>query len=319
MKAPGSIADLRRQAILAEVLELLARPQKELPCKLLYDRRGSELFDSICGLSEYYPTRTELAIMRQYAPEMIGLLGDQLQLAEFGSGSSLKTRLLLDRLKPPTQYVPIDISCEYLRDVSRVLSREYPWLEVIPLCADYTGEITLPDAARLRRTIYFPGSTIGNFHPPQARAMLERIARLCAPAGVLLIGVDLRKDKATLEAAYNDRDGVTAQFNLNVLTRLNHELGADFDLTNFKHDAFFNEEAGRVEMHLVSRRRQRVHIAGRVFSFDPGESIHTESSYKYTLGEFRDLAASSGLAPLAVWTDDQNLFSVQAFGLTIGL
>ncbi|MCE5230111.1 L-histidine N(alpha)-methyltransferase [bacterium] len=313
MNVPHPTTRARRIEILAEVQEMLSRPRKELPCKLFYDRRGSEPFDSICGLAEYYPTRTELAIMRRHAGDMIDVLGSHLQLAELGSGSSLKTRLLLDRLEDPSQYVPIDISCEYLQDVARVLAREYPWLKVIPLCSDYTVEFSLPDPESLRRVIYFPGSTIGNFHPPQARELLNRIARVLRPSGALLIGVDLRKDRPVLEAAYNDRDGVTAQFNINVLARLNRELGANFNLDGFRHDAFFNEKEGRIEMHLVSRRKQRVRIGGLTFTFAAGESIHTESSYKYTPEGFAELAASAALNPNSVWTDDQNLFSVQAY------
>ncbi len=304
---------------LGEVLKGLSRPQKELPCKLFYDRRGSELFDRICGLPEYYPTRTETAILRRDAGAMIGLLGDRLQLVEYGSGSSEKTRLLLDRLQPPSHYVPIDISCEYLRATAHRLGTQFRALRIVPLCADYTGAFELPPLeAGLRRVIFFPGSTIGNFHPTQARRFLARIGAALRPAGALLIGVDLRKSPALLEAAYNDAEGVTAEFNLNLLRRLNRELGADFDSRAFSHHAFYSERAGRVEMYLVSRRRQQVHVGGRLFVFEAGESILTECSYKYTIEGFAALANEAGLQQTHVWTDPDRLFSVQAFEVITG-
>ena len=301
-----------------DVLSGLLRKAKSLPSKYFYDERGSQLFDEICELDEYYPTRTEVGILRAHAGEMATMLGRNVQLVELGSGSSTKTRLLLDALSGPAQYVPVDISREHLEKSANKLARDYPGLQICPVAADYTKRFALPECDRsMRAAAYFPGSTVGNFAPGEACDFLARLSTMvtrgAGPRGALLIGVDLKKDPQLLHAAYNDRAGVTAQFNLNVLARINRELGADFVLPRFRHYAFYNAPLGRVEMHLVSAARQRVTIAGRTIAFDDGESIHTECSYKYTVREFSILAAQAGFALEKVWTDGDNLFSVQYY------
>ena len=302
-----------RDRMLAEVLAGLRRRRKRLPCKYFYDAAGSALFDRICTLDEYYLTRTELAIMRDHAGEMAATLGERCLLVEYGRGSSVKTRVLLDHLARPAGYVPIDISGEHLRHAAYTLSVAYPGLEVLPVCADYTARFDLPTPATepARRVVYFPGSTIGNFEPPDAVDFLRGMARVCGRGGGLLIGVDLKKDPALLHAAYNDARGVTAAFNLNLLARLNCELGADFDASAFDHYAFYNPRRGRVEMHLVSRGSQRVRLAGHAVEFAAGESVFTESSYKYAPAEFARMAAAAGFAARRVWTDANSRFSVQ--------
>ena len=297
----------------AEVLAGLAKPAKTLPCKLFYDARGSQLFEEICTLEEYYPTRTEVAILQQYIGEMVELIGPRCRLAELGSGSSLKTRILLDHLPEPSAYVPIDISKTALLEASLAIAEEYPNLDVLAVCADYTQRFELPEPRKpARRTVaFFPGSTIGNLERDDALWFLRRIASWCGRGGGLLIGVDLKKDRATLEAAYDDRRGVTAAFNLNLLHRINRELGADFDVDAFRHQALYDEPRGRIEMRLVSRRPQTVHVDGREIAFDEGEWITTEYSHKYSLADFRRLAAEAGWEGQKVWRDDQQRFSVQ--------
>jgi dimethylhistidine N-methyltransferase len=301
-----------------EVLEGLGRPRKELPCKYFYDRRGAELFERICELDEYYPTRVELGIMTAHVDEMAALSGPGCAVIEYGSGSGKKTRMLLDRLRDPAAYVPIDISREQLLATARALGGEHPGLEVLPVVADYTGRYEVPEPSRpaRRRVVYFPGSTIGNFDPPAATRFLRHIARQCGQGGALLVGVDLRKDPEVLHRAYNDAAGVTAEFNKNLLARINREIGADFVLDRFRHYAFFAPLEGRIEMHLVSLEEQRAEVAGVPVAFERGESIWTESSYKYTLRGFASLAAAAGLAVERVWTDPERLFSVQY--LTVG-
>jgi dimethylhistidine N-methyltransferase len=250
--------------------------------------------------------------MEQHAPEMAGLLGSRCLLIEYGSGSSTKTRLLLDHLCDPAGYVPVDVSGEHLHRSAQALAAAYPALEVHPLCADFTRPLRLPVIRRpaARRVVFFPGSTIGNFTPAEAVTLLRRTARLTGRGGALLLGADLRKDPRVLEAAYNDSRGVTAAFNRNLLARINRELGADFVLAQFAHRAFYNATRGRIEMHLVSRCEQRVRVGAAEFSFRAGESIHTENSYKYDLRDVRDLAAAGGFASARVWTDEQQYFSV---------
>ena len=301
-----------RATFLRDVLCGLQLAQKELPSKYFYDDTGSRLFEQICELDEYYPTRTELSIMQERAPEIASLLGPGCLLIEYGSGSSTKTRLLLDALRDPAGYVPIDISKGQLLCSVASLSLAYPELEVLPVCADYTSEFRLPVPKRpvARRVAYFPGSTIGNFDHEPARRFLSQITRFCQGGG-LLIGVDLKKDGAILHRAYNDALGVTARFNLHILERINQELGANFQTRHFGHYAFYHPGQSRVEMHLLSLKDQRVHIDGKEICFKLGESIWTESSYKYTLDEFALLAANAGFAVERVWTDPQALFSVQ--------
>jgi dimethylhistidine N-methyltransferase len=305
----GSIAD--------EVLSGLARPAKTLPCKLFYDERGSQLFEEICLLDEYYPTRTEVGILTRHAGEMTALLGARCRLLEVGSGSSLKTRILLDHLDDPAAYVPIDISRTALLEAAQAIASEYPNLDVLAVCADYTQEFEVPEPPRpAQRTVaFFPGSTIGNLERDEARGFLRRIASWCGRGGGLLIGVDLRKDRGTLEAAYNDRQGVTADFNMNLLDRINRELGGDFDLDAFRHLAIYDEDQSRIEMRLVSRRPQTVHVQGQTFSFAEGEWITTEYSHKYSSAAFQQLAGEAGFEVAKVWTDDKELFSVQYLAL----
>ncbi|BDG07933.1 L-histidine N(alpha)-methyltransferase [Anaeromyxobacter paludicola] len=301
----------------ADLVEGLSRPAKELPAKYFYDERGSRLFDLICELPEYYPTRTELDIMETWGGEMAALLGPRCVVVEYGSGSSLKTRVLLRELDRPAGYVPVDISREPLLAAAAALRERFPAIPIRPVCGDFTAHLALPleGLQPARRAVYFPGSTIGNFHPPEAVGLLRHIASQAGPGGALLIGVDLRKDPAVLEAAYNDRLGVTAAFNLNLLARANRELGADFDLDRFRHRAFFDRVRSRIEMHLVSVGRQEVHALGRAFRFEDGESIHTESSYKYGPGEFVALAARAGFRQGGLWVDDERLFSVHFLAL----
>ncbi len=300
-----------------EVLSGLSSSPKSLPCKFFYDQRGSELFERICELEEYYPTRTEMSIMRRFSGEMAECLGEDCLLVEFGSGSSLKTRVLLDEMVRPAGYVPLDISREHLLASSARLSQAYPDLDVAAVCADYTRPFTLPEGLRpSRRTcVYFPGSTIGNFDPEEALPFLRQTARVCGSEGLLLIGVDLKKDPEVLRQAYNDAEGVTALFNLNILRRINRELDADFDLAQWEHLAFYNAAPGRIEMHLRSRTGQSVHIAGQTIRFSEGETIHTENSHKYTPREFARLASEAGFERLKIWTDPESLFSVQCFRL----
>jgi dimethylhistidine N-methyltransferase len=303
----------QRDDFRAEVLAGLHQPRKELPCKFLYDERGAQLFDQICELDEYYPTRTEFGIMRASIGEMAAMVGPHCCLVEYGSGSSTKSRMLLGALREPATYIPIDISRVQLLEAATANAEIYPNLEVLPVCADYTEHLTLPVSRypAARRVVYFPGSTIGNFHPREAQGFLERIAAIGGQRGALLIGVDLKKDPVRLHRAYNDRKGVTAAFNLNLLARINRELGADFQLDQFRHYAFYNPHHGRIEMHLASLRDQRVRLDGCELSFATGETIWTESSYKYTLDEFARLAHAAGFDVRHVWTDREHLFSVQ--------
>ena len=297
-----------------EALEGLTATPKRISPKFFYDKRGSELFDRITRLPEYYPTRTETGILERRAPEIADRLGDDCLLIEYGSGSSRKIRVLLDALRGRrVRYVAIDISKQHLLESAEALAEAYPETAVSAVCADYTQPIELPAetlAGVQRRVVFFPGSTIGNFAPGQARAFLRRTAELAGPGGGLLIGVDLKKDKAVLDAAYDDAEGVTAEFNLNLLRRMNRELSADFDIEAFAHRAFYNAEAGRIEMHLVSLRDQTVRVDGREIRFQTGETIHTESSYKFAVEEFQALAAECGFRPETVWTDENGLFSV---------
>jgi len=294
----------------AEVLSGLGRSSKQLSPKFFYDHRGSQLFDAITELPEYYPTRAEISILEEHGETIADLLGQDCLLLELGSGSSKKIRVLLDALKPAA-YIPMDISREHLLGSAQALVADYPSLEVHAACADFASDFELPYCPEhLPRAAFFPGSSIGNFEPAQARELLQRIAANIGVGGKLLIGVDLKKDAGMLHAAYNDEQQVTAAFNLNLLQRINRELDADFDLQAFSHDAFYNASESRVEMHLVSRSEQTVTVAGQAFDFSEGETIHTESSYKYDVEEFLSLAEQAGWVSEQVWMDDQQLFSV---------
>ena len=297
---------------LSEAIAGLSRRQKTLPCKFLYDEEGSRLFNEICELEEYYPTRTEDRILRDNIDEIASVIGDDCRLVEFGSGSSTKTRHLLAHLPSMAGYIPIDISGPQLLESAVQLAKDFPGLEIRPMEADY-GEISeIPNTKREpKRTVaFFPGSTIGNFDPAAAVAFLRNIAFLCGREGGLLIGVDRKKPRWILEPAYNDRRGVTAKFNLGILARANRELGADFDLSAFRHEAPYNETHGRIEMHLVSQCAQIVHLDSREFSFHGGEYITTEHSYKYTLPGFAGLALRAGFEMVRYWEDPNHLFGV---------
>ncbi|MFL5519682.1 MAG: L-histidine N(alpha)-methyltransferase, partial [Gemmatimonadales bacterium] len=299
----------------AEVLRGLTTVPKTLPPKLFYDAAGAALFERITELPEYYLTRAELEIVRARARDIATLAGERCALIEYGSGAGVKVRLLLDAFAvehhPIAAYVPIDISREQLAEVASRIAAEYPAIPVHPVCADYTAPLRLPDLPRrARRVAFFPGSTIGNFHPTEASAFLRRVRRTIADDGVLVLGVDRRKDAATLDAAYDDAAGVTAEFNLNILRRLNRDLHADFDLGRFRHHAFFNETASRVEMHLVSLEAQVVHVAGERVAFEAGESIWTESSYKYDRETLGMLVTSAGFRITRLWTDAAERFWV---------
>jgi dimethylhistidine N-methyltransferase len=288
-----------------DVVAGLSRPQKSLPPKYFYDDAGSRLFERICRLPEYYLTRAELALTRRHLASIARFAGRGCELIEYGSGESLKTRLLIRALRPAA-YLPVDISEAALRGATERLSREFRWLEIVPVHADFSRPIDLP-RPRARRVVYFPGSTVGNLTPEEAHGFLA-MTRGQAPR--MLVGVDLRKDANVLHAAYNDSRRVTAAFNLNLLARINRELGADFDLKRFSHYAFYNAAEGRVEMHLVSLARQSVRIGRHRFDFDAGESIHTENSYKYSIEGFRALAADAGYSGKRAWTDRRGLFSL---------
>lgn len=296
-----------------EVLNGLRKAQKELPSKYFYDEHGSYLYERISSLDEYYPPRTEMAIMKAHIKEIVELLGPNTRLIEYGCGNCVKTRILLDHLPDISTYVPIDISVEQLRRVSQELTSHYLGLEVLPVCADYTSHFELPVTKRQadRTIVFFPGSTIGNFDPASAKIFLERIAGVCGTDGALLIGVDLKKDPDILQRAYNDRDSITAAFNLNLLERINRELDGDFQPDNFRHYAFYNDRESRIEMHLVSLKEQIVHLGDSSILFNKGESIWTESSYKYNLDDFKQLVANTGFKVEKVWTDERQWFSIQ--------
>ena len=307
------VVDLEPQAesILQEVASGLGRAQKQLPPKLFYDRRGAELFAAISKTQAYYPTRTENAILSERAGEIGEAVGPASALIEFGAGEILKVRRLLPRLRPST-YAGLDISRDQLLRASSDLAFDYPWLSVIAVVGDYhaplESELVLPQHAR--RVVFFPGSTIGNFEPHEAAAFLERTRALVGAGGGALIGVDLQKPVDVLDLAYNDPQGYTAAFNLNLLTRINRELGGDFDVAAFEHVAYYNQKDARIEMHLRSLRAQRVHVAEWTYSFAAGETIHTENSYKYTAASFSALARAAGFDHCRTWTDPKQLFAV---------
>jgi len=290
---------------------LRARP-KWLWAKYFYDDRGSELFEQITALPEYYPTRTELGILEHRAAEIARFIPPGAALIEFGSGSTVKARIVL-RAAPVAAYVPVDISAGFLNSEAAQLRRDLPHVRVLPVAADFTKPFELPQSVRSRPHVgFFPGSTIGNFEPSQAAEFLRHAGRLLGPGAHFIVGIDLVKDERVLEAAYDDAAGVTAAFNLNLLRRINRELGADFDVGRFRHKALYNGAQRRIEMHLESQADQNVLVCDRVIAFAAGETIHTESSYKYTVESFQALAATAGWSPAAVWTDPKGYFSLHA-------
>jgi dimethylhistidine N-methyltransferase len=292
------------------VLDGLSKPSKTLPCRFFYDARGSELFEEITRLPEYYPTRTEAAIFEAHA-EIVDGVPDGGVLVEFGSGSSVKTEILLRQLSRLGAYVSIDVSDSALKDATARLAAHFPTLDVRPIVGDFSYPVALPpDLADHHKTGFFPGSTIGNLTPVEAGRLLRVFRSVLSPGGRLIVGVDLKKDARKLVLAYNDAAGVTAAFNLNLLVRINRELGGTFDLDAFRHDAIYNPREGRIEMHLESTRDQEVRVDGRRIRFRTGERIHTENSYKYSISQFQDLARSADWQPHRVWTDEGKLFSV---------
>ncbi|VAW50077.1 hypothetical protein MNBD_GAMMA06-1759 [hydrothermal vent metagenome] len=299
------IADFR-----ADIIQGLSAAEPYIPPKYFYDEMGSRLFEGICNSEEYYPTRTEVNIIRDNIDELVETLGKDCLLIEPGSGDSYKVRLFLDALRP-IAYLPIDISKRYLQDEAQKLAAEFTWLNVHAICADFTGKLELPyHVEGTSKVAFFPGSTIGNFIPNQAIKVLKEIKMMVGEGGGLLIGVDLQKDTAILNAAYNDKAGYTEKFNKNLLVRINRELGANFDVQQFKHHAFFNEDARRIEMHLVSLQNQTVNIDDNVFEFAEGASILTEYSHKYTVDDFQVLAQKAGFQRVKTWVDESQLFSL---------
>jgi len=293
-----------------DILQNLSQQQKQIPSKYFYDKRGSELFEQITQQEEYYPTQAETEIFLKASLSIARCTGPVHTLIEYGSGSSQKIKTLLSSFQSLKTYMPIDISKEFLLRSSEELSIQYPHLEVKAVCGDYTAPLELPLEGAGKKTIFFPGSTIGNFEPQEAKAFLVRSARLLNDGDGFIVGVDTKKDCKKLEAAYNDANGITAEFNVNVLRRINRELGANFDLDQFEHKAFYNGEKGRIEMHLRSKKEQKVQISNRLFEFKKNETIHTENSYKYSIEEFQLLVQQCGFIPVKVWTDENETFSV---------
>jgi dimethylhistidine N-methyltransferase len=318
-----ALAETRRlsepiSAFARDVIEDLSQIPKRLSPKYFYDAAGSELFEQITRLPEYYPTRTELMILRQRGRAISAFIPDGAALVEFGAGATTKVRLLLDECAIDA-YVPVDISGEFLNAQAVALRGDYPDLDVYPVTADFTASFQLPEAIRTMPKIgFFPGSTLGNFEPHEARAFLKSARAILGSSARLVIGVDLEKDERVLYDAYNDSAGVTARFNLNVLHRINRELGGDFDVGAFVHRAIYNHDRHRIEMHLISKKALTAEVFGRKFSFRAGESIHTENSYKYSIDRFITLAKNSGWMPLETWTDEEGMFSVHALAASDG-
>jgi dimethylhistidine N-methyltransferase len=315
LTVPERISEPESDDFLSGVIAGLSSEPRTLPCKYFYDERGAALFQKICEQPEYYITRTEIDILDRHRAEIARYLGPEISLIGLGTGSGTKTRILIEALEKPAVYIPIDISEKQLGESAAIFHKLFPDLEILPVCADYLQPVVLPSPRRkaARNVVYFPGSTIGNFEPDEATKFLRRIANVCRHGGALLIGVDLRKDQEVIEAAYNDTAGVTAQFNLNLLARVNRELGGDFDLQQWRHRAIYNSDAGRVEMYLISRIDQTVHIDGRTFRFRSDEEIVTEFSYKYAPEGFAALARDAGFEFQKIWKDDAGLFGVFYF------
>jgi dimethylhistidine N-methyltransferase len=301
---------------LRDVVEGLGRDTKELPCKYFYDKRGSELFERISELDEYYVTRTELAILRTKSSEIANAVGSHATIVEFGSGAGIKTRILLDTLDHPKTYLPVDVSSEQLSNVAASLAKCYPSLEVSPVNADFSLPFQMPDRQHLAKEnvlVYFPGSTIGTFLPDQGAELLTRMREICGPLGSALIGFDLHKDINVLHAAYNDKLGVTAEFNLNLLHHINRELGGNFQVGAFRHVAEYNTNLCRIELSLESRQAQRVSVAGNEFEFSAGERIRTEYSYKYRIEGINKMAKRSGFRVQQLWHDELRYFALAKF------
>ena len=300
---------------MTDVIAGLSSNSRTLPCKYFYDERGAALFQKICELPEYYVTRTEIDILDRHGSDIAAQLGPRIQLIGLGTGAGTKTRILIEALDNPAVYIPVDISEKQLRESTALFRKIFPDLEILPVCADYLQPVFLPTPRNrpARSIIYFPGSTIGNFEPREAVEFLRRVASVCRAGDGLLIGVDLKKEQRVLEAAYNDNAGVTAQFNLNLLERINRELAADFDLDQWRHRAVYDSRVGRIEMHLISEIDQFVHFDEHKFHFRRGEKIVTEFSYKYAPDEFSALASEAGFDFAQIWTDDARLFGVFYF------
>lgn len=307
--AAGNASDLQQADFLLDLKQGLARQRKSISPKYFYDAAGSALFDQICVLPEYYPTRTELSILQRHAREIALHLGPRAEILEFGAGSMQKVRVLIDSMDRPARYIPIDISGEHMHEAASKIAIAYPRLDVEPLVADYTQDLLLPPdmPPEGRRVGFFPGSTLGNFEPMEALRFMRMCARTLQ-GGALILGADLVKHPDLLHAAYNDAQGITADFNRNVLVRANRELGADFELDQFAHSAFYNAPLQRIEMHLMSTRQQVVHVDGMPFAFAQGETLHTENSYKFTIDGLHQLAQRAGFTPGQVWTDPDNKF-----------
>lgn len=306
------LPDPQTSAFALDALEGLTQPRKRLSPKYFYDATGSDLFEQITRLPEYYPTRTELGILHDRGREIAALIPDKAALVEFGAGATTKIRLLLEQ-STFAAYVPVDISGEFLNGQATKLRADFPGLAVHPVVADFTQSFELPAAVRdMPKVGFFPGSTLGNFEPEEASKFLKRAADILGHGALLILGVDLEKDESTLHDAYNDAAGVTAKFNLNLLTRMNRELGTNFDVSSFDHRAIYNHAEHRIEMHLHSRKAQKVRLCGRTIGFARGESIHTENSYKYSIPRLRKLARKSGWTLKKTWTDAQSMFSVHA-------
>ena len=304
----------------SDVVAGLSSEPRALPCKYFYDARGAALFQKICELPEYYITRTEIDILDRHRAEIAAHLGANIELIGLGTGAGTKTRILIEALEKPAVYIPVDISEKQLRQSTALFRQIFPTLEILPVCADYLQPFDLPSPRHkaARNIVYFPGSTIGNFDPIGATEFLQRVADFCGRDGGLLIGVDLQKDRHVIEAAYNDKAGVTAQFNLNLLMRANREIGADFDLRYWRHYANYDSSNSRIEMYLISEADQNVHIEDRQFDFRTGERILTEYSYKHTRESFAALAANAGLNFEKMWTDQVALFGVFYFTCSRG-
>jgi dimethylhistidine N-methyltransferase len=315
LTAPQQISTSESSDFAADVVAGLSSNPRTLPCKYFYDERGAALFQKICELPEYYITRTEIDILDRNRAEIASQLGPNIQLIGLGTGAGTKTRILIEALTNPAVYVPVDISEKQLRESTTLFQKIFPELEILPICADYLQPVVLPQARRkaARNIVYFPGSTIGNFGPDEAIEFLRRVANVCQENGGLLLGVDLKKDAGVIEAAYNDSAGVTARFNLNLLERVNRDLGADFDIDQWQHRAIYNSNAGRIEMYLISEVDQFVHVAEHKFHFRRAEKITTEYSYKYAPEEFALLAGKAGFEFAHMWSDDARLFGVFYF------